>query len=209
MKRVAVLVSGGGTNLQALLDAQTAGEMPHARIALVISSKAGVVALQRAAGAKVQSIVLAGGPAADAEEYDHTLLCSLQEHHIDVVVLAGFLRILGPAVLQAYAGRILNVHPSLLPAFGGSGCYGLRVHQAALQRGVKVSGATVHLVTEEVDGGPILMQKAVEVLEDDTPETLQQRILRQAEWVLLPKALEQLCAHLETEDPAPKKGGTT
>lgn len=196
MKRVAVLVSGGGTNLQALLNAQAAGKLRHGQIALVVSSNKNAVALQRAEKAGILSIVLPAGGQTTAE-YDHTLLQTLQNNQIDMVVLAGFLRILGPQVLSAFSGLILNVHPSLLPAFGGEGFYGLKVHEAALRRGVKITGATVHLVTKEVDGGPILLQKAVDVLPGDTPETLQRRVMEEAEWVLLPKALEMLCSQEE------------
>lgn len=192
MLKVAVLVSGGGTNLQALLDAEKAGKFPHAQIALVVASKPGVFALERASKAGVESCVVARKSYPAPEAYDAALLETLQAHKIDVVVLAGFLSILGSAVIEAYPNRILNIHPSLIPSFCGAGYYGLKVHEAALARGVKVTGATVHLVNEIPDGGRILLQKAVEVLPGDTPETLQRRVMEQAEWQLLPQALADL-----------------
>ena len=194
MLNVAVLVSGGGTNLQAILDAKAAGALPHAKIALVLASKPGVYALERASKAGVPGIVVARKSYAAPEEYDAALLAALREHRIDVVVLAGFLSILGPSVITAYPERILNVHPSLIPSFCGPGFYGLKVHEAALARGVKLTGATVHLVNEECDGGPILLQKAVAVQPGDTPETLQKRVMVEAEWQLLPKALAMVCS---------------
>ena len=193
MKRVAVLVSGGGTNLQALLDSERRGENPNGNICLVLASKPGVYALQRAADAGVKSVVVSRKAFATAEEFDEALLYELQSNRIDVVVLAGFLSVLGEKVIAAYRNRILNVHPSLIPSFCGPGFYGLRVHEAALARGVKITGATVHLVNEECDGGPILLQKAVAVQPDDTPETLQKRVMVEAEWQLLPQALAMVC----------------
>ena len=197
MKNVAVLVSGGGTNLQAILDAETRGENPHGRVTLVVASKPGVYALERAALAGVESAVVRRKDYADSAAFDEALVSVLKEHHIDVVVLAGFLSVLGPAVIEAYRDRILNVHPSLIPSFCGPGFYGLRVHEAALARGVKVTGATVHLVNEECDGGPILLQKAVDILPDDTAETLQKRVMVEAEWQLLPNAVAMLCEALD------------
>ena len=197
MKNIAVLVSGGGTNLQAILDAEARGENPHGKVTLVVASKPGVYALERAAGAGVESTVVRRKDYADSEAFDAALVRVLQEHNIDVVVLAGFLSVLGPSVIAAYRERILNVHPSLIPSFCGPGFYGLRVHEAALARGVKVTGATVHLVNEECDGGPILLQKAVDILPGDTPETLQKRVMVQAEWQLLPKALAMVCEQLD------------
>lgn len=197
MKNVAVLVSGGGTNLQAILDAETRGENPHGRVTLVVASKPGVYALERAALAGVESAVVRRKDYADSAAFDEALVSVLKEHRIDVVVLAGFLSVLGPAVIEAYRDRILNVHPSLIPSFCGPGFYGLRVHEAALARGVKVTGATVHLVNEECDGGPILLQKAVDILPDDTAETLQKRVMVEAEWQLLPKAVAMLCEALD------------
>ena len=193
MKRVAVLVSGGGTNLQALLESEARGENPNGKIVLVVASKPGVYALERAANFGVESTVVARKAYADSEAFDTALLETLRSHAIDVVVLAGFLSVLGPRVIEAYRNRILNVHPSLIPSFCGPGFYGLRVHEAALARGVKVTGATVHLVNEECDGGPILLQKAVEVQPGDTPEVLQKRVMVEAEWKLLPKALAMVC----------------
>ena len=193
MKRVAILVSGGGTNLQALLESEARGENPNGKIVLVVASKPGVYALERAANFGVESAVVARKEYPDSEAFDTALLDTLQSHQIDVVVLAGFLSVLGPRVIEAYPNRILNVHPSLIPSFCGPGFYGLRVHEAALARGVKVTGATVHLVNEECDGGPILLQKAVAVQPGDTPEVLQKRVMVEAEWKLLPKALAMVC----------------
>lgn len=194
MKNVAVLVSGGGTNLQALLESERRGENPHGKITLVVASKPGVYALERAANFGVEGAVVRRRDYADSEAFDAALLTVLRQHHIDVVVLAGFLNVLGPSVIAAYPGRILNVHPSLIPSFCGPGYYGLRVHEEALRRGVKVTGATVHLVNEECDGGPILLQKAVAVQPGDTPETLQKRVMVEAEWQLLPRALAMVCS---------------
>ena len=193
MKRVAVLVSGGGTNLQAILESERRGENPNGQVALVVASKPGVYALERAKNFGVPGVVVRRKDYATAEEFDAALLNVLREHHIDLVVLAGFLSVLGPSVISAYPDRILNVHPSLIPSFCGPGFYGLRVHEAALERGVKVTGATVHFVNEVCDGGPILLQKAVEVQPGDTPETLQKRVMVEAEWQLLPKAIAMVC----------------
>ena len=181
MLNIAVLVSGGGTNLQALLDSQARGENPDGRITLVVASKPGVYALERAAQAGVEGCVVRRKDYADSAAFDAALLEVLHSHQIDLVVLAGFLSVLGPSVIAAYPRRILNIHPALIPAFCGPGMYGLRPHQAALARGCKVTGATVHFVNEECDGGPILLQKAVEILPGDTPETLQKRVMVEAE----------------------------
>ena len=194
MLNIAVLVSGGGTNLQALLDSQARGEHPHGRITLVVASKPGVYALERAEKAGVDSCVVRRKDYADSAAFDAALLEVLHSHQIDLVVLAGFLSVLGPSVIAAYPRRILNIHPALIPAFCGPGMYGLRPHQAALARGCKVTGATVHFVNEECDGGPILLQKAVEILPGDTPETLQKRVMVEAEWQLLPKAVAMVCS---------------
>ena len=193
MKRIAVLVSGGGTNLQAILESERRGGNPNGRVSLVVASKPGVYALTRAENFGVDTAVVARRDYADSAAFDAALLAVLQAHRIDVVVLAGFLSVLGPSVIAAYPNRILNVHPSLIPSFCGPGFYGLRVHEAALARGVKVTGATVHFVNEECDGGPILLQKAVEVRPDDTPETLQKRVMVEAEWQLLPRAVAMVC----------------
>ena len=193
MKKIAVLVSGGGTNLQAILESERRGENPNGKVTLVVASKPGVYALERAKNFGVPGVVVRRKDYATAEEFDAALLNVLREHHIDLVVLAGFLSVLGPSVIAAYPDRILNVHPSLIPSFCGPGFYGLRVHEAALARGVKVTGATVHFVNEVCDGGPILLQKAVEVQPGDTPETLQKRVMVEAEWQLLPKAIAMVC----------------
>ena len=189
MKRVAVLVSGGGTNLQALLESERRGENPNGRIVLVVASKPGVYALERAASFGVESAVVSRKDYADSAAFDAALLDTLQSHNIDVVVLAGFLSVLGEKVIAAYRNKIINVHPSLIPSFCGPGFYGLKVHEAALKRGVKVVGATVHFVDEGTDTGPIILQKAVEVEEGDTPEILQRRVMEQAEWKILPQAI--------------------
>ncbi len=190
--KVAVLVSGGGTNLQAIIDAKAAGRLPAAELALVVSSKPGAYALERAKNAGIESAVLRRADYAGADAFDEALLALLQSRGIEAVVLAGYLSIVGPRVVRAYPDKILNIHPSLIPSFCGAGYYGLRVHEAALRRGVKVTGATVHLVNEEYDAGRIVLQKAVCVEEGDTPETLQKRVMREAEWELLPKALDLL-----------------
>lgn len=193
MRNIAVLVSGGGTNLQAILESERRGENPNGKVTLVVASKPGVYALERAKNFGVPGVVVRRKDYATAEEFDAALLNVLREHHIDLVVLAGFLSVLGPSVIAAYPNRILNVHPSLIPSFCGPSFYGLRVHEAALERGVKVTGATVHFVNEVCDGGPILLQKAVEVQPGDTPETLQKRVMVEAEWQLLPKAIAMVC----------------
>ena len=193
MLNIAVLVSGGGTNLQALLDSEARGENPNGRITLVVASKPGVYALERAAKAGVEGCVVRRKDYATSEEFDTALLSVLKDHGIELVVLAGFLSVLGPSVIAAYPNRILNIHPSLIPSFCGPGYYGLKVHEEALKRGVKVTGATVHFVNEVCDGGPILLQKAVDILPGDTPEVLQKRVMEQAEWKLLPKAVAMIC----------------
>ncbi|MBQ3133200.1 MAG: phosphoribosylglycinamide formyltransferase [Clostridia bacterium] len=193
MLNIAVLVSGGGTNLQALLDSERRGENPNGRITLVVASKPDVYALERAANAGVKGVVVARKAYDSPAAFDAALLETLQAHRIDLVVLAGFLSVLGESVIAAYPNRIVNVHPALIPAFCGPGMYGLRPHSACLERGCKVTGATVHFVNEECDGGPILLQKAVEVLPTDTPETLQRRVMEEAEWKLLPQAVTMIC----------------
>lgn len=194
MKHIAVLVSGGGTNLQALLDAEQAGKFPQGRIVRVIASRPDAYALERAKRAGVATAVVSRKSFSSAEEFDRALLQELEDCGADLVVLAGFLSILGETVIARYRNRILNVHPSLIPSFCGKGYYGLKVHEAALAYGVKVTGATVHVVNEIPDGGAILLQKAVEIRPDDTPETLQRRVMEQAEWELLPEAVALLCA---------------
>ena len=196
MVRAAVLVSGGGTNLQAIIDAKRAGKIPSAELALVVASNASAYALTRAENAGIAHAVLRKEKGEAPADYGERLLTLLRENAIDVVVLAGFLTILPENVIRAYDHRILNIHPSLIPSFCGDGFYGLHVHEAALKRGVKVTGATVHFVNEITDGGDIIAQKAVEVLPGDTPETLQKRVLEQAEWRLLPEAAERLCASI-------------
>ena len=193
MMKIAVLVSGGGTNLQAILESERRGENPNGKVTLVVASKPGVYALERAASFGVPTAVVSRKDYATSEEFDAALLSVLQENGIELVVLAGFLSVLGHSVIAAYPNRILNVHPSLIPSFCGPGFYGLRVHEAALARGVKVTGATVHFVNEVCDGGPILLQKAVEIQPGDTPEVLQKRVMVEAEWKLLPRAIAMVC----------------
>ena len=189
-KRIAVLVSGGGTNLQALIDAQGRGELVNGELAAVLSSSPDAYALERAKRAGIPGYVL---PRGDARAVTAALVERLRALDIDLVVMAGFMTIVTEELFQAYPNAVLNIHPSLIPSFCGVGCYGLHVHEKALAYGVKVSGATVHFVTEECDAGPIVLQKAVEVLPDDTPETLQRRIMEQCEWKLLPRAVSLFC----------------
>ena len=196
MVRVAVLVSGGGTNLQAIIDAKAAGKIPSAELALVLASNDKAYALERAAKAGIPSEVLRKAKGEEPSLYGERLLEVLRKHSIDLVVLAGFLTILPENVIRAYDHRILNVHPSLIPSFCGAGFYGLKVHEAALAKGVQVTGATVHFVNEIPDGGQIIAQKAVCIEENDTPETLQRRVMEQAEWILLPQATEKVCAEM-------------
>ena len=191
--RIAVLVSGGGTNLQALIDAQGRGELGGGEIAAVISSKAGAFALERAAKAGIPGYVLPRNEYASNQAMTVALVDMLKELNIDLVVLAGCMVIFTRELVDAYPHAVMNVHPALIPAFCGKGFYGLHVHEAALRYGVKLSGATVHFVSEECDGGPIIAQKAVEVRPDDTPESLQRRIMEEAEWQLLPQAVSLFC----------------
>lgn len=190
---IAVLVSGGGTNLQALIDAQADGGIINGRITAVISSKSEAYALKRAADAGISTFVVPRSEYSTREDFSDAILKKLSEVKADLVIFAGFNYILSDKLITAYEGKMINVHPSLIPAFCGDGYYGLRVHEEALKKGVKLSGATVHFVNEETDGGPIILQKAVEVLEDDTAETLQLRVMRQAEWELLPLAASLFC----------------
>ena len=192
-KRIAVLVSGGGTNLQALIDAGARGELGSGRISLVIASKPGVFALERAANAGIEGRVLARRDYESIADYSRALADALTAAKIDLVVLAGFLTIIDEQVYRAFPNKIINVHPALIPSFCGKGFYGLHVHEAALEKGVRVSGATVHIVTPECDAGPIILQKAVEVRQDDTPESLQLRIMQEAEWKILPEAVRLFC----------------
>ena len=187
--RIAVIASGGGTNLQALIDAQGRGELKSGSLTLVIADKAGIGAIGRAGKAGIPCAVIVR----KEPEFEEKVLASLAEYNIDLVVLAGFLGIFSGGFIQKFHGPIINIHPALIPSFCGKGAYGLHVHEQALAYGVKVSGATVHFVNEECDGGPIILQKAVDVLPDDTPETLQRRIMEQCEWKLLPRAVSLFC----------------
>ena len=196
-KRIAVLVSGGGTNLQALLEAEEAGQIPHGEIALVISNKADAYALERAKKFGVPCGVITRKDCGSREAFEEMLQAVLERNGTDLIILAGFMAILSENFTSKWPKRILNVHPSLSPSFCGEGFYGLKVHEAALSYGVKVTGATVHFVNEIPDGGEIIAQKAVEILEGDTPETLQRRVMEQAEWILLPQAAEKVCADLQ------------
>lgn len=193
MKNIVVLVSGGGTNLQALIDAQNSGLIENGKITCVISSNPNAYALTRAKDNDIDSAVISRKDFDDFNEYDKSLTQLLKDKNADLVVLAGFLTILGHEVISAFENRIINIHPALIPSFCGEGFYGLKVHEAALKKGVKLSGATAHFVTEECDGGPIILQKAVEVKNGDTPEVLQKRIMEQAEWKILPRAVSLFC----------------
>lgn len=204
MKNICVLVSGGGTNLQALIDAEKSGLIKGGKITCVISSKPDAYALERAKNNGIKTRVLARKEFPDVGSYSKAMTEALTEEKADLVVYAGFMTILDEQVCRAFPNKMMNVHPALIPSFCGKGYYGLHVHEAALAKGVKVSGATVHFVTEECDGGPIILQKTVEVLGDDTPETLQRRIMEQAEWVILPQAVSLFC-----EDRITVKDGRT
>ncbi len=193
MKKIAVLVSGGGTNLQALIDAQNRGEIVGGEIVAVISSDPTAYALERAAKANIPSYVISRKDYASNQAMTMALTGKLQSLEIDLVVLAGFMTILTEEIVKAFPNAIINIHPALIPSFCGPGCYGLHVHEKALAYGVKLSGATVHFVSEECDGGPIIIQKAVDVLPDDTPEVLQRRIMEQCEWLILPRAVSLFC----------------
>lgn len=193
MVRIGVLVSGGGTNLQQLIDAQAAGKLGGGEIVTVISSKPDVFALERARRAGIEAVTLSRKDYPDVEAYSQALIAALKERDVELVVLSGFLTITSDSFVRAFPDRIMNVHPALLPAFGGKGYYGLHVHEAVLERGVKLTGATVHFANEVCDGGPIILQKAVEVHEGDTPEILQKRVMEEAEWKLLPRAVELYC----------------
>lgn len=194
MKRIGVLVSGGGTNLQALIDAQRDGIIKSGKIVTVVSNKSDAYALERAKNAGIDAHFISKKECKTAEAFDIALRDYMQKMQVDIVVLAGFLAILGKSFIDAYRDKIVNIHPSLIPSFCGDGFYGLKVHQAALDYGVKVTGATVHLVNEVTDGGKILLQRAVYINDDDTAETLQRRVMEEAEWKILPEAVEMLCA---------------
>ena len=196
-KRIAVLVSGGGTNLQALLDAEAAGKIPHGEIAMVISNNPDAYALERARLAGVPGAVITKKECGSQEAFEDEIQAVLERNGTDLIILAGFMCILSERFTKRWPKKILNVHPSLIPSFCGEGFYGLRVHQAALDYGVKVTGATVHYVNEIPDGGEIIAQKAVCIEEGDTPEILQRRVMEQAEWILLPQAAEKVCADLQ------------
>ena len=190
--RIAVLVSGGGTNLQAILDASARGEIPDGEVTLVVSDRLGTYAMERAARAGILGLEINKKVCNDQKAFEKKLVEALEKNRTDLIVLAGFLSILSEDFTSLYARRIINVHPSLIPSFCGAGFYGLKVHEAALARGVKVTGATVHFVNEIPDGGEIIAQKAVEILPEDTPETLQRRVMEQAEWIILPQSVEKI-----------------
>ena len=194
--RIAVLVSGGGTNLQAILDAGSRGEIPDGEVVLVISDRAGAYALERAAKAGIPGLEINKKACGGQALFEEKLITALEENRIDLILLAGFLSILTENFTARYPRRIINVHPSLIPSFCGAGFYGLKVHEAALARGVKVTGATVHFVNEIPDGGEIIAQKAVEIREGDTPEILQRRVMEQAEWIILPQSVEKVCSEI-------------
>ncbi|MEF2920761.1 MAG: phosphoribosylglycinamide formyltransferase [Acutalibacteraceae bacterium] len=193
MKNIVVLVSGGGTNLQALIDAQSAGNIPNGRITCVISSNPNAYALQRAENNGIDTAVIRRKDYSSQQEYDIALTSLLKSKNADLVVLAGFMTILGVDVIKAFENKIINIHPSLIPSFCGEGFYGLKVHQCALEKGVKITGATAHFVNEVCDGGPIILQRAVEIENGDTPETLQKRVMEQVEWKILPLAVSLFC----------------
>ena len=194
--KIAVLVSGGGTNLQALINAQRDGIIRSGEIALVLSNKADAYALQRAKDAGIPTATVLRRDFASSEDFESAIINVLEQNGIELIVLAGFMCILSEGFTSRFADRIINVHPSLIPSFCGEGFYGLRVHEAALEYGVKVTGATVHFVNEIADGGEIIMQKAVAIRENDTPETLQKRVMKLAEWKILPRATEKVCADI-------------
>lgn len=195
--RIAVLCSGGGTNFQAIVNAQEAGLIPHGEVVLVVTDNAGAYVLTRAARYGIESAVVDKKEYRDRGVREEKILSLMRKKNIEFIVFAGFMTILSADFVSAYEGRIINVHPALIPSFCGPGYYGLKVHEQVLARGVKVTGATVHYVTEICDGGPIIAQKAVEVREGDTPETLQKRVMREAEWVILPEAVELACKKLQ------------
>lgn len=193
MKKICVLVSGGGTNLQALIDAEKSGIIKNGKITCVISSKEGAYALERAKNAGISTVVIPRKEYADSKSYSEAILAELNRQGADLIVLAGFMIILDECVTKAYTYRIINVHPALIPSFCGEGFYGLKVHEKALEYGVKVSGATIHFVNEKADAGAIILQGAVDVANDETPESLQKKIMENVEWKLLPKAVSLFC----------------
>ena len=197
--RIAVLVSGGGTNLQAILDASARGDIPDGEVTLVISDRPGAYALERAAKAGIPGLEISKKACGGQKPFEEKLIAALEENRSDLIVLAGFLSILTEDFTSRYPRRIINVHPSLIPSFCGAGYYGLKVHEAALGRGVKVTGATVHFVNEIPDGGEIIAQKAVEILPGDTPEVLQRRVMEQAEWIILPQSVEKISKEIVSE----------
>jgi len=199
MLKVGVLVSGGGTNLQAILDAIDAGRVKNAKVSFVFSNNANAYALERAKNAGIEAMALSPSSFETREEFNQAMLRALKERNLDLIVLAGFLVKIPPEMVEAFRGRIINIHPSLIPSFCGVGYYGLKVHEAALKRGVKVTGATVHYVDEGMDSGPIILQKAVEVKSGDTPKRLQQRVMEEAEWVILPQAIHQIANNEEVK----------
>lgn len=196
---IAVLVSGGGTNLQALIDAQNSGVLKSGCIRLVVSNNSNAFALTRAANAGIKSACVLRKECSSQRDFEDSIISLLEDNHIDVIVLAGFMSILSEYFTSKYDKRIINVHPSLIPSFCGKGFYGLKVHEAALEKGVKITGATVHFVNEIPDGGEIILQKAVEICDGDTPETLQKRVMEKAEWIILPQAVEKVCHNIYNE----------
>lgn len=199
MLKVGVLVSGGGTNLQAILDAIDVGRVKNAKVSFVFSNNANAYALERAKNAGIEAMALSPSSFETREEFNQAMLRALKERNLDLIVLAGFLVKIPPEMVEAFRGRMINIHPSLIPSFCGVGYYGLKVHEAALKRGVKVTGATVHYVDEGMDSGPIILQKAVEVKSGDTPKRLQQRVMEEAEWVILPQAIHQIANNEEVK----------
>ncbi len=197
--KIAVLVSGGGTNLQAIIDAQNSGVIKSGEVALVISNNSGAYALTRAENAGIKAVCISKKELKTQEAFESAVIAALEENGIDLIVLAGFMSILSESFTSRYDHRIINIHPSLIPSFCGQGYYGLKVHEAALKKGVKVTGATVHFVNEIPDGGEIIAQKAVEVMDGDTPEILQKRVMEQAEWIILPQSVEKISAELIKE----------
>ncbi|MCH5185162.1 MAG: phosphoribosylglycinamide formyltransferase [Oscillospiraceae bacterium] len=194
MMNIGVLISGGGTNLQALIDAQKSGMLKSGKITDVVSNRSGAYGLVRARTAGIRTAVITKKECGSSEEFDKRICEYMKEHKIDLIIMAGFLAIVGKNLLSEFKDKIINVHPSLIPSFCGDGFYGLKVHEAALEYGVKVTGATVHFVNEVTDGGKIILQKAVYIQENDTPETLQKRVMQEAEWVILPQAAELFCS---------------